>query len=103
MRSRMLAAAERPVIVVGNGARPFRDAVLALAERIDAPVITTFKAKGLVADGHPLACGVLGRSGTPVGSAVMARATACSCSARRSRTTPASPPTSPPSRSTSTG
>jgi thiamine pyrophosphate-dependent acetolactate synthase large subunit-like protein len=69
----MLTAAERPVMIVGNGARPFREAVLALAERIDAPVITTFKAKGLVPDGHPLACGVLGRSGTPVGSAVMAR------------------------------
>jgi thiamine pyrophosphate-dependent acetolactate synthase large subunit-like protein/nitrite reductase/ring-hydroxylating ferredoxin subunit len=69
----MLRAAERPVIIAGNGARPFRDAVVALAERIDAPVITTFKAKGLVPDGHPLACGVLGRSGTPVGSAVMAR------------------------------
>jgi thiamine pyrophosphate-dependent acetolactate synthase large subunit-like protein/nitrite reductase/ring-hydroxylating ferredoxin subunit len=69
----MLQAAERPVIIAGNGARPFRDAVVALAERIDAPVITTFKAKGLVPDGHPLACGVLGRSGTPVGSAVMAR------------------------------
>jgi pyruvate oxidase len=65
--------AERPVIIVGNGARPFREAVLKLADRIDAPVITTFKAKGLVPDGHPLACGVLGRSGTPVGSAVMAR------------------------------
>jgi pyruvate oxidase len=69
----MLAVAERPVIIVGNGARPFREAVLKLADRIDAPVITTFKAKGLVPDGHPLACGVLGRSGTPVGSAVMAR------------------------------
>jgi pyruvate oxidase len=69
----MLEAAERPVIIVGNGARPFRKAVLELADRIDAPVITTFKAKGLVPDGHPLACGVLGRSGTPVGSAVMAR------------------------------
>ena len=40
--------------------------VLALAERLGAPVLTTFKAKGLVADHHPLACGVLGRSGTPV-------------------------------------
>ncbi|MEP6640728.1 MAG: thiamine pyrophosphate-dependent enzyme [Gaiellales bacterium] len=69
----MLEAAERPVIIVGNGARPFRGEVLELADRIDAPVITTFKAKGLVPDGHPLACGVLGRSGTPVGSAVMAR------------------------------
>jgi thiamine pyrophosphate-dependent acetolactate synthase large subunit-like protein len=47
--------------------------VLRLAEQIDAPVVTTFKAKGLVPDDHPLACGVLGRSGTPVGSAVMAR------------------------------
>jgi thiamine pyrophosphate-dependent acetolactate synthase large subunit-like protein len=69
----MLRSAQRPVIVAGNGARPFRDAVMALAERIDAPVITTFKAKGLAPDDHPLACGVLGRSGTPVGSAVMAR------------------------------
>jgi len=69
----MLRAAERPVVIAGNGARPFRAAIMGLAERIDAPVITTFKAKGLAPDDHPLACGVLGRSGTPVGSAVMAR------------------------------
>jgi thiamine pyrophosphate-dependent acetolactate synthase large subunit-like protein/nitrite reductase/ring-hydroxylating ferredoxin subunit len=69
----LLAGAERPVIVVGAGARPFRDEVIAFAERIDAPMITTFKAKGLVADDHPLACGVLGRSGTPIGSATMAK------------------------------
>ena len=42
--------------------------ILALAEKIDAPVLTTFKAKGLVSDHHPLAGGVLGRSGTPVAS-----------------------------------
>ncbi len=70
----MLREAERPLIVVGNGARPFRDRVLALAEQIDAPVITTFKAKGLIPDDHPLAGGVVGRSGTPVASALMARA-----------------------------
>ena len=29
--------------------------------------LTTFKAKGHVSDDHPLACGVLGRSGTPGG------------------------------------
>ena len=69
----LLSGAERPVIIVGHGARAFRDEVLAFAERIDAPVITTFKAKGMVADDHPLACGVLGRSGTPVGSALMAK------------------------------
>jgi thiamine pyrophosphate-dependent acetolactate synthase large subunit-like protein/nitrite reductase/ring-hydroxylating ferredoxin subunit len=69
----LLAAAERPVIIVGAGARPFRDHAIAFAERIDAPIITTFKAKGLVPDDHPLACGVLGRSGTPIGSATMAK------------------------------
>jgi thiamine pyrophosphate-dependent acetolactate synthase large subunit-like protein len=45
--------------------------VLALAEALGAPVITTFKAKGLVSDDHPLAGGVLGRSGTPVASWLM--------------------------------
>jgi thiamine pyrophosphate-dependent acetolactate synthase large subunit-like protein len=44
-----------------------------MAERIDAAIITTFKGKGVVDDAHPLACGVLGRSGTPVGSTMMAR------------------------------
>ncbi len=44
------------------------DAITALAERLDAPVITTFKAKGQIPDDHPLACGVLGRSGTPIAS-----------------------------------
>ena len=39
-----------------------------LAERLGSPVITTFKAKGLVSDHHPLGCGVLGRSGTPIAS-----------------------------------
>ena len=69
----MLAEAERPAIIAGHGARGHRSEIIALAEQIDAPIITTFKAKGLVADSHPLAAGVLGRSGTPVGSAVMGR------------------------------
>jgi thiamine pyrophosphate-dependent acetolactate synthase large subunit-like protein/nitrite reductase/ring-hydroxylating ferredoxin subunit len=66
-----IAAAKRPVIIVGAGARFAMDDVVALAERAQAPVITTFKAKGQIADDHPLACGVLGRSGTPVASWVM--------------------------------
>jgi pyruvate oxidase len=66
-----IAAAKRPVIIVGAGARFAMDDVVALAERAGAPVITTFKAKGQIADDHPLACGVLGRSGTPVASWVM--------------------------------
>jgi thiamine pyrophosphate-dependent acetolactate synthase large subunit-like protein/nitrite reductase/ring-hydroxylating ferredoxin subunit len=70
----LLRAAERPAIVVGNGARPHRDAVMALAEHLDAPVISTFKAKGTFPDDHPLGCGVLGRSGIPVASQTVAQA-----------------------------
>ncbi len=69
----MLESAERPGIIIGNGGRPFANQILALAEWIDAPLITTFKAKGTIPDDHPLACGVLGRSGTPVASATMNR------------------------------
>ncbi len=60
--------ASRPVIIVGYGARGQMDEVVALAERLRAPVITTFKGKGLISDRHPLGCGVLGRSGTPIAS-----------------------------------
>ncbi len=62
---------ERPVIVVGQGARADIAGVIELAELIGAPVITTFKAKGSISDHHPLGCGVLGRSGTPVASWLM--------------------------------
>ena len=65
------ASAKRPVIIVGHGAREHMPAVIALAEQLGAPVITTFKAKGQIGDDHPLAAGVLGRSGTPVASWVM--------------------------------
>lgn len=67
----LLQRARRPVLVVGHGARGATDEVLALAEALGAPVLTTFKAKGLVSDHHPLGAGVLGRSGTPVASWLM--------------------------------
>ncbi len=64
----LLKNARRPVIVVGHGARFDMAAVTALAEHLQAPVVTTFKGKGLISDAHPLAGGVLGRSGTPIAS-----------------------------------
>jgi len=63
-----IARAKRPLIVVGYGARDGMAEVVALAEALGAPVITTFKAKGQIGDNHPLGGGVLGRSGTPVAS-----------------------------------
>jgi pyruvate oxidase len=67
----LITGAKRPVMIVGHGARFAMDGVIELAERMGSPVITTFKAKGQIPDDHPLAAGVLGRSGTPVASWVM--------------------------------
>jgi pyruvate oxidase len=64
----MLRDSQRPIIVVGNGARHQMDEVIALAETLGAPIATTFKAKGLIGDNHRLGCGVMGRSGTPIAS-----------------------------------
>ncbi len=64
----LIESSEKPAIVVGHGARFHMDKVIALAEKLNCPVMTTFKGKGLIADDHPLGCGVLGRSGTPIAS-----------------------------------
>ena len=64
----LIQKSKRPIVIVGYGAREAMDDVIALAERLNAPVLTTFKAKGQISDHHPLAAGVLGRSGTPVAS-----------------------------------
>ena len=63
-----IAQARQPAVIVGYGARDAMPAILSLADTLGAPVLTTFKAKGQVADDHPLAAGVLGRSGTPIAS-----------------------------------
>lgn len=52
---RLLAGAERPVLLVGLEAREEGAAaqIAALAERLACPVLTTYKAKGLVSDESP--------------------------------------------------
>lgn len=67
----MIRQARRPVIITGHGARFHMDGIIDLAERLNCPVLTTFKGKGQISDGHPLGCGVLGRSGTPIASHFM--------------------------------
>jgi pyruvate oxidase len=70
----LLNRAEHPAIIVGHGARFHMPAILTLARRLGCPVITTFKGKGLISDEDPLACGVLGRSGTLISSHFMSSA-----------------------------
>ncbi len=69
--ARQLNHAQRPAIIVGHGARFRMEPILKLAERLNCPVLTTFKGKGLIADDHPLGCGVIGRSGTLIGAHFM--------------------------------
>jgi thiamine pyrophosphate-dependent acetolactate synthase large subunit-like protein/nitrite reductase/ring-hydroxylating ferredoxin subunit len=68
---KMLLRSKRPVIIVGHGSRFSMENIIRLAEMLKAPILTTFKAKGQIPDNHPLAGGVLGRSGTPVASWLM--------------------------------
>jgi len=53
-----LRASERPLIWAGGGARDDGAAVAALAERLAAPVIETYGARGLLPPGHPCRVGM---------------------------------------------
>jgi thiamine pyrophosphate-dependent acetolactate synthase large subunit-like protein/rubredoxin len=61
----LVARGKNPVILAGWGAFPESDLVLALAGRIKAPVITTFRAKGILPDDNPWFVSVLGTVGMP--------------------------------------
>jgi acetolactate synthase-1/2/3 large subunit len=58
----LLAAARRPVILVGGGAERAgaREPVAALAEALEAPVAASWQRKAAFPDGHPAFVGVLG-------------------------------------------
>lgn len=57
-----LARAERPLIVAGGGAvaSDASEALVRLAERLAAPVVTTLSGRGSIPDSHPLSAGGLG-------------------------------------------
>ena len=62
----LLAGAARPVIIAGQGVRLARahGELRALAERLDAPVVTTLLGIGAISEEHPLAAGMLGMHGS---------------------------------------
>ena len=53
-----LRTARRPALVLGGGARGAGAELLALAEELAAPVVTTANGKGIVDESHPLSLGV---------------------------------------------
>jgi acetolactate synthase I/II/III large subunit len=69
-----LRDAKLPVIVAGNGTHGRYDEIDALARRAAAPVVTTQKARGVIADSHPWAGGMLGGFGSPTAYALLRQA-----------------------------
>ncbi len=49
-------AAKAPVMLLGGGAKHGAEAALALAERLDCPIVTTMNARSMIPHGHPLHC-----------------------------------------------
>ena len=71
-----ILAAERPVIVAGNGVRIAQayEQLRDLAETAGMPVATTAAGKGCFAETHPLALGVFGTFGTAAANACLGEA-----------------------------
>lgn len=72
--ARLLAGAKRPVIVAGGGVITAEagDALRQLAERLGAPVVTTWNGKGAIDETHPLAGQTIGDTGSTIGNALAA-------------------------------
>jgi acetolactate synthase-1/2/3 large subunit len=60
----MIASAKRPLILAGAGAVGAHDQLVRLADRLEAPLATTLKAKGLFND-HPYNIDIFGTLSTP--------------------------------------
>jgi pyruvate dehydrogenase (quinone) len=60
----VLNAGSKIAILVGVGARHARDEVLAVADRLGAPIVKTLPGKMVVPDDHPLTTGGIGLLGT---------------------------------------
>ena len=58
----MISKAKNPIIIAGNGIirHGASDALVEFAESINAPVATTFMAKGVIPSSHPLSLGTVG-------------------------------------------
>ncbi len=62
--AQVVDSAQRPVIVAGYGCRGQGNKLVALATKICAPIVTTFRAKGVVDEDHPLLAGCHGGLGS---------------------------------------
>ncbi|WP_422019385.1 thiamine pyrophosphate-binding protein [Roseibium sp.] len=74
----MIASARRPMILAGGGAIDARDQLIKLADRLEAPLATTLKAKGLFKD-HPYNIDIFGTLSTPAAYDLIAQTDCIVC------------------------
>ena len=76
LAARLLAGAKRPVIVAGGGVIGSEASaeLVQLAERLGAPVVTTWNGKGAIDETHALAGQTIGDTGSTIGNALTASA-----------------------------
>lgn len=74
----MIASARRPLILAGAGAIGARDQLIRLADRLEAPLATTLKAKGLFND-HPYNIDIFGTLSTPAAYELIAQSDCIVC------------------------
>ena len=72
--ARVIDEAERPVIVAGFGARGQGNKLHQLADKISAPIVTTFRAKGVVDESYPLCVGCHGGLGSTAAAVLVRKA-----------------------------
>ena len=70
----VIDAAERPVIVAGSGARGQGNKLHTFADKISAPIVTTFRAKGVVDESYPLCAGIHGGLGSTAAAELVRKA-----------------------------
>lgn len=74
----MIASARRPLILAGAGAVTARDQLIRLADRLEAPLATTLKAKGLF-NNHPYNIDIFGTLSTPAAYELIAQSDCIIC------------------------
>jgi len=72
----ILNEAEKPVILVGQGALGATDEVIEIADKLGAPVVKALLGKAVIPDDHPLTTGGLGLLGTTPSQEAMEQADA---------------------------
>jgi pyruvate oxidase len=72
--AKAIDSAKRPAILAGFGARGQGNKLLELATKINAPIMATFRAKGVVDENEPLYVGCHGGIGSTAASELMTKA-----------------------------